>query len=444
MESPFEITIYNKDFEFEGSIVDVGFAYFVPAWRSLGYGNFMIDANNPHTEAIQAPGARVVVKYRGVHLLSGPVRSRRGDLLPNGTVTYQVSDDRRLNRNTLAWVKPTAPLEASSLADLGQTWRPQGGAGTVGTTSGQFGYYLWPNGSPATNGESIESAESAIKHIIKVNLVDRLGLPVHIEPDLMRGGDIAAAGALPPVRFETVEEIVEKIQNWSGLGLRFWQVDGEKQIRVDVYEPGVWQQPLTPESGIIRFGTYSVNAPNITRGIVGGPGEGLARAFAGTEGAGYLTPREELYGDIIEIFRGATGAELLWPEALAENYKVPKYYEHQVDPEKGAVFRQFMADAEQTALLEGAATSGLELTLAESETFHFGGADGIQVGDHIIVKANDEYFSDQLMHAEISFTRDDGLKVTPVVGEKTDDPDEMFAKAIANMARALRNITTAQ
>lgn len=444
MDSPFDITVYNKDFGFEGFVVDPGYAYFVPAWRDQGYGNFMLDANNPHTEILQTPGSRIVCEYRGEHLLSGPIRSRRGDILSNGSATYQVSDDRRLLRNTLAFVRPGAPLEASSLSSPGQTWRPAGDAGTAGTTAGQFGYYLWPNGSAVWNGLDTTSAEFAIKHIIEVNLVQRLGRPVVIEPNLGRGGDIKAAGALPDVRFETLEEIVEKILDWSNLGLRMWQPKNGMAIHVDVYEPGEWVQPLTPESGIVRFGTYEVTAPISTRSVVGGPGEGLARAFTGIQGAGNLTEREEDWNDVIEVFRDGTGATLAWPEALAANYRVAKYYPFQVGATAAAVFRDYLAAAGAAGIAEGAPTSGLSLTLSESETFHFGGSDGIQVGDLVTVKAQGQTFTDRLLRAEISFTRDKGLEVTPVVGTKTDDPDEQVAEAITKLARALRNLSTAK
>lgn len=436
MDNPFSIVVYDKDFVFQGFVADPGFAYFVPAWRAFGYGNFMLDADNPHTEALQAEGARVTVQYRGKHLLSGPVRSRRGSILPGGTVTYQVSDDRRIIRNTLAWVNPGHTLEAQSLSDPGQAWQPAGTVNKPGKTSGQFGYYLWPEESV------IPTTEAAIKHILKVNLVTRLGWPVVIEPDLGRGGNIAAAGELPTVRFELLEEIVEPMLDYGGLGLKVWQPLGAKAIHIDVFEPSEWPQNLTPESGIVRFGEYAVSAPDATRTIIGGPGEGLARVFAGSLTPGVRTQREIDYNDIIEVFRDGTGYEMEFPEGTPDDEKVAKYYEYKVSDKLDLLYDQHMHRVELAGLLEGAPKSGLSVTLAETDTFHFGGADGIQIGDKVTIKSGGVDFTDRLTQAEISFTRDEGLKVTPVVGEKADDPDDQLADAISRLSRALRNTAT--
>lgn len=443
MENPFDIRIYNKNFGFEGYVVDPGFAYFVPAWRDQGYGNFMLDANNPHSEALQAKGARIVCRYKGEHILSGPVRSRRGSILPNESVTYQVSDDRRLIRNTLAYINPAEPLLAATLTSSGQVTRPDGGTNTSGSTKGQWGYFLWPDGSAATGGFSVDSAEAAIKHIIRVNLVTRLGRPVVIEPDLGRGGNIRAAGALPDVRFETLEEVIEPILDWAGLGLRMWQPVGGTAIHIDVYEPGEWVQPLTPESGIIRFGEYSVNGPNITRPIMGGPGTTVARAWQGQQGLGNQTQRETDYNDVIEVFRDAP-AKLTWPDAVVDANRIEKFYTQLATASNAASFVKQMAKMEAAAMLAGAPTSGLSLTLAETETFHFGGTDGVQIGDMVTVKAQNQTFTNRIHRAEMSFTRDDGLKITPVVGNQEDDPDKIVANSIAALAKALRNTHTSK
>lgn len=457
MENPFRIVVYDRDLNFAGFVVDPVYAHFVPSWWNQGYGSFMLAADNPHSAALQAKGARITVQYRGQHLMSGPIRSRRGDLVANGTVTYQVLDDRRLLVNTLAFVKPSAPLETSSLTDLGQAWRPQGGSSNVGEVNGQTSYYFWPDGSAAAGGEVITSSEGAIKHLIRQDLVERLGRNVTILPDQGRGGD--PTDILPIVRMETLAEAIQPILNFSGMSVKVWQPERGDTIMVDVVEQGVWDQALTPESGIIHSGVYALNAPDITRPIIGGPGETASRAFAGIEGTGNRTRDEVDYNDVIEVFSEASSFEFAWPEGLTDAQKVPKYYPHRAVAAEVTRFAEHFTKAIAKALkadpaamyadpedepIPGPSVASLEMELSETETFHYGGDDGIQLGDTVTVETSGETFKNQVTECMLTFTRDSGLVVTPLVGQRQDDPDVELATALANVAKALRNISTSK
>ena len=128
-------------------------------------------------------------------------------------------------------------------------------------------------------------------------------------------------------------------------------------ITMDVVVPGVWAQTLTPESGIIKEGTYSVGAPNITRPILGGPGETASRAFSGIGGS-TMTALEAEYNDVIEVFRDATAAPIVWPESVVDPYKVEKYF-----PLLGAAadvtnFNKYFATEQANALADGPPATG--------------------------------------------------------------------------------------
>lgn len=442
MESPFDIVVYDKDMNLTGFVTDPIYCNFVPAWKSQGYGSFMVASDNPHSEALQALGARVTVNYLGEHIMSGPIRSRQGDVLKNTAATYQILDDKRLLDNTLLFVNPFKPLEAATLADLAQSWQKNGRDLVPGTVAGQYAYCYWPDGSAEANGVNVTTSEGAIKWAIEANLVTRLGRPVTIAPDLGRGGN--PASILPAVRFAPLSEAMTPIIKLSKLGISLRQYKLERTITVDVHEPGMWEQTLTVESGIIKSGTYSVGAPNITRPILGGPGETAARVFSGITGQGNMTDREVDYNDVIEVFRDATGATLTWPAALSEAYKVAKYYALQADAGDVKDLRDYFAAEQETALDDGPATSGLLLELAETETFHFGGTDGVQLGDNVTVSINGAPFTDQVTEAQMVFSRDKGLSITPLIGEKKDDPDIQLAKSIASLSRALRNLSTSK
>lgn len=249
MDNPFDMTIYDKNFNHTGFVVDPIFINMVPSWWNQGYCSFMLEANNPYAKALQRKGARIVVRYRGEHVMSGPIRSYRGDVLSGGTLTYQMLDDYRLLVNTLGYVNPSHVLSATSLTDLGQSWRPDSSASSAaGKVVGQTSYFYWPDGKDSR--PKITSAEQAIKLILKQNLVDRLNRPVTIMPDQGRGGDPTAY--LPIIRQEMLSEALQPILNNSNMSIRLWQEPYGKTIKIDVVEGGTWGQVLTPESESCR------------------------------------------------------------------------------------------------------------------------------------------------------------------------------------------------
>lgn len=442
MDNPFDIVIYDKNMNMTGFVTDPTYCNFVPAWKQQGYGSFMVASDNPHTEALQTRGARVTVNYLGKHVMSGPIRSYQGDVLKNTADTYQVLDDKRLLENTLLFVDPFKPLTTASLTDLAQSWQKPGTEGVAGTVAGQYAYCYWPDGTVTSGGVDVTTSEGAIKWAIGANLITRLGRPVTLAADLGRGGD--PRQILPAVRFAPLSEALTPIIKFSGLGISLRQYRMTKTIEVDVHVPGVWEQTLTPESGIIKSGTFSVGTPDITRPILGGPGETAARVFAGITGKGNITGREVDYNDVIEVFRDATAATLVWPDALTDSYRVAKYYAQQATAANVADLADYFAAEQETALEAGPPTSGLILELSETSTFHYGGPDGVQLGDKVTVSINGVPFTDQVTEAQMVFSRDKGLSITPLIGEKKDDPDVVLANSIAALATALRNLSTSK
>jgi len=109
-----------------------------------------------------------------------------------------------------------------------------------------------------------------------------------------------------------------------------------------------------------------------------------------------------------------------------------------------AIFSTYLDAAGAKALAEGSPTSGLSLELSETEVFHFGGTDGIQLGDTITATSRGLSFTDRITEATLSWDATDGLTVTPRVGTKTDDPDRQLAEAIASLARAQIRLSTSK
>lgn len=442
MDNPFDITIYDRDFGFTGRVVDPQFTNLVPSWQNQGYGNFALAANNPHTDALMEKGARLVVLYRGKRILSGPITSWQGGVAKGGAelVTYQFLDWAVLFRRVLSWVAPRNPLMPGSTSQLGQAWMRPGYSVTPGVTLHQTSYYQWA---------AVDSAESAIKNLVRDNMVTRLGMPITIAPDLHRGPNPTAI--LPEVRMEPLADSLQPIMNFSGLSVAIWQEKYGTGWHMDVVEHGQWQQALTPESGIIVDGYYGVNHPEVTRPIVGGPGDSAARAYGGIQGAGLLTPDEVDFGYPQEVFSETDGDfDFRWPDGTDDDHQVPKYYPFAVSATEADRFRAFLDQAVAKALEVDPssrfdsddkvppqpAVSTLQLTLSETPTFHFGGDDGIQIGDYVTLRIRGATFTDYVTECQMVFTRDDGVKITPLIGQKQDDPDVQVAQQLAALARA--------
>lgn len=451
MDSPFEIRVYDRAFKRQGWVADPVAASFTPRFNAQGTGELRLSASDPVLEYLLAPGARVSCQYNGEHLMSGRALKPSGSFLPNGEIVVQISDDWRRMRNTLAWVRPNGEISPTDMVAntdnaLGQSWLPGGGsdAGPDGTTSGQTGYYFWPDGSAVVGGVRVDSAEAAIKQLILANLGGRLNAPITVAANLNRGGDARAAGILPAVRFSTLEEAAAPILTWSGLGLRFAQALDGIRIDVDVWEPTVWPQVLDVASGIIQDGNWSQEEAALTRMVIGGPGEGVNRAFFSSVDAA----REALTGEVIEAFKDATGANLGWPTspALDDLLKVAKYFllRPEVDALSKTLFSAYIQAASTKAYNESAATAGLALKLAETVSFRFGGPTGFHLGDTVKARSGGLNFSDKITECTIAVNAETGLTVTPVVGEKKDDPDRLLAQGIMALAASQRRLSTSR
>jgi hypothetical protein len=387
---------------------------------------FVVSATDPMLEDIFRKGARVGITYRGVDEFSGMRRNVTGSLTASGDVQFTVQGDRRLLDNHLAWIDPQGPVFPTSLDPLTPAGRGQSNlpipalSAGAGTVDGQTGYVQWPDGSIPDGRYVAETAESAIKWILEQNLINRLGKRVRIAPDLKRGGD----PVFPNVRMATLSEAIQPILNESGLRVTMIQHPNDEFITIDVEESDEYGPALTAASGVVGGGTWSLNPPTTTRAMVGGPGDIAERMFWEVRDQNGL---EDEYGDSIEVFRDATGANLQWPSSLADAFRVAKYY----------LLRPEVAE---DGLEDGAPTTSVAAELSESGEFAYGGPDGVRLGTRCRVQAaNEQVYADVIGEAKLNYGPD-GLSVVPVLGSITDDPNRKTAEAIMRLATSQRKI----
>lgn len=419
--NPFKIDVYDKALAWQQSIGDPVHATFTPrVVPAVGTAEIEVRATDSVNEWLQTDGARIHVIYRGEHLFSGPVVSYQGDVIPGGTVTYQFEDDSRLLAQTLGWVAPTGHLTATSTSDVSQTTPEQ--------AASYQGYYDWGGA---------RSVETAIKQIVGANF-SRLGRNVTIATDQGRGGTVAQSN-LPQVRFDTLDTVVGKLLALSNAPMiaGMYQTPGSTQLTFQVYMATTWPQVLTYESGVLTKGTYSMQAPAATRVVVGGPGQDTARAFQAVNDS---TGLEATYGQVVEVFTDSTSSgSLTWPDAVADANRQERYYP--VTPGVASAditaFVNSLISGGQTALANGAPTSGIDIQLNETPGFHFGGSDGFHAGDTVTVGASGATFTEQITECTLAWTTDN-FTVSPTLGQQTNDPDVILLQAVQLLATRLR------
>lgn len=420
----FHITVWDKTFAFQQFVGDPVYATVTPRWPGVGTAEVRLRATDPANEWLQKEGANITVQYKDSEVIfSGPVTSWQGSFLLGGTVTYQFDDWYTLLRETLGFVVPSGDLQAASLTDEAQTYLAPGTTHTAGAADGN-GYYHWPS----------TVAESAVKAVLTANFT-RLNRPVTVLPDQGRGGTLASDD-MPTVRFDDLETVCEKITTLGALRIRVWLEPGNTRLSLETYPQKTYAHALTYESGVLQDGNFSTQAPGATRVIVGGPGEDTARAFYGSTD----TAAETAWGRPIETFQDSTSnADLIWPDTYTDAQKVPKYYP--VNPDISSAnktaFLKTLAVSAADALAAASAKSGIEVTLSETDAWHYGGLDGFTVGDIVTVSSGGVAFTDAITEATLAWSVE-SFTVTPVVGPRTDDPDVLLLQAVRLLGRRLR------
>ena len=357
-EIPYEILVY-AGWQFKGWVGRPLDLKPVIRHNVKSTATFTIESDHLRAADLMGPGARVMIYRHGEFEMSGPVRLAGGQFTAAATLTFTVEDDFRILNNWLAWPKPAAPL------------------------TGQDVEYRSITGP----------AETVVKTVMAENAA-RLGFPLTVAPSLGRG-----ASGKYTFRFHPAYDRLFPAVDQAGIGVTVRQEGAG--LLLDCYTPRDYPHRLSPANGTIVGGTYTLAAPSVTRVVVGGQGEGVAREFRAFPDAA----RETAWNDVIEVLQDAR------------------------DSSAGDVYAERAAEV----LAEGASMAGQSLELSETEHFRYGGK-GLRKGDRVTAVINGQAFTDVLREARLSWDKD-GDTATPVVGERTDDPDLNLAKRIRALQR---------
>jgi hypothetical protein len=377
---PFRITVYSKTFGRLGWISNPSSLSVTVRWNGVSTASITIPSEHSQTVNMQTPGTRVVIEHdvnwdkEGAasdwrHLLSGPVGVYTASSDPKrlGTFTFPVSDDWRILQNTLGWPVPASAIGSQS----GSEYDTRTGA-----------------------------AETVAKAFITANAVTRLGLPVTVEATHGWGSTITVA-----MRMDRLADKLFPVVEQAGVGITVRQSGAG--LLVEARQPVSRPQILTPETGAVRQWSLSRTAPDATRVIIGGPGEGTARTFRAVADAA----AETAWADVVEGYHEATD-----------------------------VATSALLDARGTTFLaENSAKSGLSVELADTPGLRY--ARDLLVGDVVTLDIGGVLVTDTVQEATLSWDPKDGVTVKPTVGGFDSSPLASVGRQVAAIAKNVARTT---
>lgn len=384
MASPFKMDIWDRSFKWKGPLEALESAKISVRHNDSGSAVLGVHSSNPRIGVLNTPGTRVGVQFRGGHLISGLIESRKGSTAEGrgsvrpGTQFFNLVDDKQVLKNIKAWPNPL---------------------GTDAQQGDEAAYY--------TIGR--RPAETVLKDVFTKNVVRRIGpavMPFTVEPDLGRGGIMDAT-----FRFHSIYDRMFPSFDLAGLGYNIRTQAGGRIL--EVYVPRRFPLPLSTDDRTVQSPNWSLQSPTVSRGVVQGQGQGKAR--------------------VIKSFR-SSAVEQEWGEVWEVSVDAR-------DTDSGDIYTA----RGQEALLEGAARGSVGLDLIEAGYFVFGGPKGIKLGDQLAAHLNGGAASvvDVLREVTMSWDRESQLKISSSIGVK-DDPTGPVLEAISTLGKSLRDLKVGQ
>lgn len=373
------VEVYDKAFKMRGTVGDPLFVTVIPRFNTPGQATLSVRSNHPRIPDLVADGARVrFVNGAGEHIMSGWVNNIRGSgPEASGHLEFDITDDLAVLRTILGWVVPTAAITAQ--------------------------------GSAGTNWTMVGPAETVLKTAVAQNGYTRLGLPITMATTQGRGATVKASLRMQPL-FERLFPVVDGAGiEKSGIGIEMRLVP-DFGLELYVYTPTVRAQPLTELSGIVTSWSFSLKAATVTRGVVGGQGEGTLRTW-----------------------REKSLAEL----ETRIGWKHEAYRDARDSPDPTVLYSRL-----DETFTENSEKAGIDITLSETANFRYG--QSLKVGDTVTIIVGGRTFTETLNEATLSWTADGGFVTRPRVGEHSDDADVGFLKVIRSIARSIQNRNAGQ
>lgn len=377
--SDFRVEVYDGAFAFKGLVGDPISTTVIPKRWAPGISTVAMATDHRMVQHLVQPGARMWIKDPDLpdgedHLMSGWVSGYRiTGTEKRSRVEFDIIDDFVITQRILGWVVPGNSIENQDTA--------------------------------GTNWTMEDDAETVFLAALQENGVNRLGLPIDIPASLGRGAVVKAR-----LRFQSLYDRLVPVEDGagiinSGISVGVQQNPSAPGLKVSVWEPKTHTQALNERSGVVTDWGISGRSATVTGGVVAGQGEGILRVLREASDAA----REAAIGWKFEAFRDARDTDD--PTTLYERL--------------------------DETIAEGAATSGISVTLSETENF-IARPGKIWVGDTVNMLLAGQTVTRHLEEVTLSSTASGGKVTRPRIGDWNDDPDVKLARIVRNIARRIR------
>jgi len=476
-QNPFKLEVYTKAFAYQLDIGNPLRLTFTPRHNQQPTGELVMSARHHAVPTLAANGCRYRLWYKGEFLSSGVVdfKSAQG---PMGlaTVTYQLRDDFWVINSILGWQAPTSDISDQTSAEyrkytgsaekiakdlirdngltrLGMpltiaTNQDRGGTVTGGlkVRMDQLGEVLLPMLEKAGLGIRFRNTSG---NRITVDVYEPVTQPLQLteaggqvldytwtarNPSVTRivaGGSGEKKERIFNSYTSTLEAdygtIIEAFADSADLGDEYRAAESDlesknAQLETELKDRNeAWNKR---ERARNKRDTLLEN-------------KNVAQAVGGTTYTNATARYNEASNDYIQANVEYNTAYTAWTNAFnarnaAASLVGTRRMEHRAELEQRA----------KEKVAEGHATYGFSLTLGEAENFTYGG-NGVHVGDRITVDAGGLEITDVLRSATLNWDAENGMKVTPVVGDNVEEnPDRKLASLVSRAFKAIQKLRT--
>jgi len=480
MASPLTITIFDKAFTRVGFIGNPARVELHLRHNALPTGTIEVASDHPYRDRLLADGARLTIDYAGVQVMSGPVRGEASKAGKDSNLVLTIEDDWRLLSRMLGWPNPTGDQTQQGLDDktydrktgpaetvvkwfvsrnatrlgLPVTVAPDLGRGSTVTAKMRMDKQddqLLPLIASAGIGVTIRQVGAGFR----VDCYEPAWYPITLTPESGVVADwdwsktgakatrvVVGGGGIGPNRdFRTYVDAALEASTGDVIEVFVDASDAYSDTKT-AYDK--WQTALTNYTTALnvkdraladqsnaqhRYDIASDNLDTANYLLSQNPTNQGAkdRVTAAT------SRKTEMQNLLTAANTTASTATTSANTADAARVTAENAY--------NAARTMYLADLDARgaqALADGAPATSLKLALSETDTFRYGST--LRVGDLVTTQLipGSSPITSPLSEAVLSWDVQNGFVATPVVGDRNDDPNRIFARAIASVARAVR------
>lgn len=475
--TPFELLLFGKDFSFKAVLGDITYLVFHIRHNQLSTGELKVSTTNASFGHLTASGARYRLYYKDEFISSGTIdMSAAAGPLGDAATTFQLRDDLAILYDSVGWQVPGSGITNQGAAEydkrtgnaetilkgfVAANCRDRQGRPVIVATNQNRGAVI-------TGG--IRSRMDSLAEIL-LGPVEKAGLGVRFR-------NTSGTNIVCDV-YEITPASPLELSEASGAVLEFsWTaqnpsvtravVGGSEEKKKRYFEQYIDTALEATYGTIAEIYVDAADLGDDLRDAVTNVDNKLQAMNTAADDAQKAEQERNAADnhrlalaasrDVAQAVGGSTYTNAVTKYNAANaayatantNYvnknnilttKTTEFATAQVAREQAILdHRAELRDRGKERVAEGAPTYGFSLRLGETENFSYGG-DGVHVGDKVTVNAGGLVKTDLLRSVTISWTVEEGLVVTPVVGEDIQDqPNKALGKLIAVAFSAIRKL----